>query len=110
VVPALSRILDQMREMEDTIEAAPDLDWTIVRPGWLLDEPARGNLLMGEERLPDGAFRCREGDLARFLVDCVMEGREIGRKPAIGAPDASEHESPAALGEALLDMMPARPR
>lgn len=109
VVPALSRILDQMREMERTIETNPALDWTIVRPGWLLDEPAQGTLLTGEERLPEGAFRCREGDLARFLVESVLEDRHIGRKPAIGAPETHEHESPAALGEALLEMLPKPP-
>ena len=107
VVPALHSILEQMRSMERAIAAEEDLDWTIARPGWLLDAPAKGDLLANDETLAPGAFRCREADLAAFLVDIVIEGTWIGQRPALGAPDTHANESPLALGRALKAMLPA---
>lgn len=104
VVPALHNILDQMREMESLLEERPGLEWTAVRPGWLIDKPASGELLVEEQFLPEQAFRCRHGDLGAFLVDCIANGRQIGRKPAVGAPEEEEFESPLALGEAFADL------
>ena len=99
VVPALHNILEQMREMETLLEGRPDLRWTIVRPAWLLHKPAAGDLLVEEEFLPDRAFRCRIGDLAAFLVECVQHDRHVHAKPAVGAPEEEEFESPLALGD-----------
>lgn len=96
VVPALHAILEQMRKMERDIASERDLDWTIVRPGWLLDAPTRGRLDAQDGLLAPGAFRCREGDLAGFLIDTVAEGRFIGERPAVGAPDTAFNESPLA--------------
>jgi len=104
VVPALHSILDQMREMERLLEDKPRLDWTAVRPGWLIDKPASGELLVEEEFFPEQAFRCRPGDLGAFLVDCVANARQIHRKPAVGAPEEEQFESPLALGKAFADL------
>lgn len=104
VVPALHNVLDQMREMEALLESRPELDWTAVRPGWLIDKPAAGDLLVEEEFLPEEAFRCRMGDLGGFLVRCVSEGRHIRGKPAVGAPEEDKFESPLALGPEFAGM------
>jgi nucleoside-diphosphate-sugar epimerase len=104
VVAALHNILAQMRKMEAMLEAQPDLDWIAVRPGWLLDKPATGKLLVGDRILPKGAFRCREADLGHFLVHAVTSGEHVHQKPAIGAPEAHEDESLAALGSELAEM------
>lgn len=99
VVPALHNILEQMREMEALLEKRPGLRWTAVRPGWLIDKPASGDLLVEDEFLPEHAFRCRMGDLGAFLVECVAHDRYVGAKPAVGAPEEEKFESPLALGE-----------
>ena len=99
VVPALHNILEQMRQMETLLEGRPDLEWTVVRPAWLLHKPAAGDLLVEEEFLPDRAFRCRIGDLAAFLVECVQHDRHVFAKPAVGAHEEEKFESPLALGE-----------
>ena len=99
VVPALHNILDQMREMEALLESRSGLEWTAVRPGWLIDKPASGALQVKEEFLPEDAFRCRQGDLGEFLVRCIKDGSHIRGKPAVGAPEEEKFESPLALGE-----------
>lgn len=98
VVPALHNILEQMREMETLLEQRPHLEWTAVRPGWLIDKPASGSLLEDEALLPEEAFRCRIGDLGAFLIECLQDDRYVRRKPAIGAPEDEKFESPRALG------------
>ncbi|WP_228242297.1 NAD(P)-dependent oxidoreductase [Porphyrobacter sp. GA68] len=98
-VPALRNILEQMTEMEALLEGRPELRWTAVRPGWLIDKPAAGDLLVQEEILPDQAFRCRIGDLAAFLVECARNDLHVHAKPAVGTPEADKFESPLALGK-----------
>ena len=106
VVPALHSILEQMRAMERAIAREEGLDWTIARPGWLLDEPAKGDLIANDRTLAPGAFRCREADLAAFLVEIVLDGTWIGQHPALSAPDSAANESPIALGCALAALLP----
>ncbi|ARU16660.1 NAD(P)H-binding protein [Croceicoccus marinus] len=104
VVPALHNILEQMKEMEALLEERPGLRWTAVRPGWLINKPASGDLLVEEEFLPKLAFRCRMGDLGAFLVDCVQNNLHIRKKPAVGAPEEEKFESPLALGEEFANL------
>lgn len=98
VVPALHNILEQMRDMEAQLEKRPNLKWTAVRPGWLIDKPASGALLVEDEFLPTEAFRCRIGDLGAFLIECLQDDRYVRRKPAIGAREDEKFEGPGALG------------
>lgn len=104
VIPALHNILEQMRQMEALLEQRPDLRWTAVRPGWLIDKPAAGDLLVHEETLPDQAFRCRIGDLGAFLVDCARRDLHVRARPAVGAPEDEEFESPLALGKEFANL------
>ena len=66
---------------------------------WLIPKAAASDLLVEEEFLPDRAFRCRIGDLAAFPVECVQHDRHVHAKPAVGAPEEEEFESPLALGD-----------
>lgn len=104
VVPALHNILEQMQEMETLLEGRLGLKWTAVRPAWLIDKPAAGDLLVGEELLPEKAFRCRIGDLGTFLVECAQYDRHVRAKPAVGAPEEEKFESPLALGEEFANL------
>ena len=104
VVPALHNILEQMKEMEASLEEATNLEWTAVRPAWLIEKPANGELLVDEENLPQEAFRCRIGDLGAFMVDCVKNEKHVRAKPAVGAPEDEKFESPLALGEEFVGL------
>lgn len=60
--------LPDKNAMEDAVRAS-DVDWVIVRPPVLTDDPATGDIKYVSEH--DVAHRLRRGDLAHFLVDQV---------------------------------------
>ena len=67
----LGEPIRDMRRMEDELKAC-DLDWTIVRPGGLYDEPV-GNYDVVEGNAIRGGGRTRRADLADALVRAVTE-------------------------------------
>ncbi|MEO2167190.1 MAG: NAD(P)H-binding protein [bacterium] len=95
--PALHNILEQMRAMEDLLERAEGLEWTAARPGWLLDEPYTGEVVITDERLAQDCFRCRHADLAAAMLEFACENTWVNAKPAIARPEADRFEKVAAL-------------
>ena len=53
--------------MEDAVEAS-DLDWVILRPAVLTDEPARGNVRVFAPETGEKAHEITRADLAAFMV------------------------------------------
>lgn len=98
---ALGAIFRQMAEMEEMLHATPDLDWTAVRPGWLLDEPASGDVVITHNTIPEGFLRTRIPDLARFMVRLAEGGRWQRGTPAIATREDFEHTGPHALEREL---------
>lgn len=76
------------KEVADAAVRASGLDWTLVYPTRLTDDPATGELAIGEH-LPDGAtMQVTRADVARFMLDQL--GRDTwSRKTVIvtGAAD-----------------------
>jgi uncharacterized protein YbjT (DUF2867 family) len=74
--------------------AASGLDFTIVRPGGLTDEPGTGRVELGEDvrraEIP------RE-DVAAVLAACLAEPRTIGRTFVVVSGDAAIADAIAAL-------------
>lgn len=66
----LRELYADMRRMEEIIAASP-LDWTVVRPARILDEPATGHLRVGDGANPEAGTGVALGDLARFVVQEV---------------------------------------
>ncbi|MFD1932491.1 MULTISPECIES: NAD(P)H-binding protein [Nonomuraea] len=54
-----------------------DLDWTILRPGGLTDEPGTGRVLLGPPPLPRGSVS--RDDVAAVVVALLDEPRTAGR-------------------------------
>lgn len=73
---------DDMERME-AIVSASDLDWTIVRPPGLTDEPGTGYAVA--EHWIDGAY-CARDDLATMLLDELDETRYLHRVAAVSTP------------------------
>lgn len=87
---------DAKREADNALRAS-GLDWTIVKPGRLLDEPGTGclDIATGTER---GAATRRE-DVAEFIAMILDDGRTVGREFDIIDSETPMHESlKAALG------------
>lgn len=97
----LNEIFAQMGEMETLLRDTPWLRWTAVRPGWLLDAAASGDVRVFEDVIPEDMLRTRTGDLAAFMLDCAARDLHIRATPAI-----ARHEPDAVSGpEAVLREM-----
>lgn len=75
-------VYDDMERME-AIVSASGLDWTIVRPPGLTDEPGTG-YAVAEDRI-DGPF-CARSDLAAMLLDHLDDDRFVRRIAAVATP------------------------
>jgi putative NADH-flavin reductase len=58
------------------------LDWVIVHPSTLTDEPASGRYILGIDRIPKG-WRIPREDVAEFVLDQLRDDRYLGRAVAI---------------------------
>ena len=58
----------------DAAVSASDLDWTIVRPGALTDEPGTGLVWVGEDERRAAVTR---DDVAAVLAACLDEPRTV---------------------------------
>ena len=75
-------VYDDMERME-AIVAASTLDWTIVRPPGLTDEPGTGYAVA--ETWINGTYCARE-DLATMLLDQLDEDRYVRQVAAVSTP------------------------
>lgn len=73
---------DDMERMERTVSAS-DLDWTVVRPPGLTDEPGTGHAVAQDH--VDGPFMSRE-DLAALLLDRLEDDRFVRGVAAATTP------------------------
>ena len=68
--------------MEDDVETS-GLDWVIVRPAILNDDPPTGNVTVYDPSTGDKAHKITRGDLAAFLVDQLAADTHVGRAVTI---------------------------
>lgn len=101
VMAALSNVLDQMREMEAMMRAS-SLDWTAVRPGWLMEGEATGDAWIGPDVIPPELIRTRIGDLAALLLDCAVNDAWLRATPAIARDEPDHKES---SGQVIVEML-----
>jgi uncharacterized protein YbjT (DUF2867 family) len=64
----------QAKADADAALAASELDWTIVRPGMLTDDPGTGMVRVGESLERDAVTR---DDVAAVLAGCLDEPRSV---------------------------------
>lgn len=75
-------VYDDMERMEEVVSAST-LDWTIVRPPGLTDEPGRGYATA--EHFIDGNY-CARDNLATMLLDQIDDTRYLRRVAAVTTP------------------------
>ena len=98
----LVAIFRQMAAMEYVLEAADGIDWTAVRPGWLLNREHTGDYQVAKDSLPKGTLRTRRADLADFLLRCASSEEWVGQRPFVARREALHLETPPALVEEIL--------
>lgn len=75
LLEAIGHVLDAKTRGERHL-ATSGLDWTIVRPGGLLDQPANGKGTLFDDPRVHGRITC--GDLASLLIGLVGQASAIG--------------------------------
>jgi putative NADH-flavin reductase len=66
----LRELYTDMRLMEDIVRAS-GLDWTLVRPTRIVDEPSTGRYRVQVGANPKGGTAITRADLARFVVQAI---------------------------------------
>ncbi|QQA45000.1 NAD-dependent epimerase/dehydratase family protein [Pelagovum pacificum] len=99
--PALTNVLDQMEQMEADL-AQSRLDWTAVRPGWLMEGPRTDDSVVTEDEIAEGLIRARHEDVAALMLDCVETGQWSRATPAIARSESEVNESNEAVMKSLL--------
>ena len=92
VMAALHNVLDQMAEMEAQLRASA-VDWTAVRPGWLMDAPMTGDYVVTPDVIPQDLIRTRMADVAHFMLDCAERGAWVRQTPALARAEEPEASS-----------------
>ncbi|MDC0887286.1 SDR family oxidoreductase [Altererythrobacter sp.] len=98
----LRHIFRQMAEMERVLRVAENIEWTAVRPGWLLSRDRTGDFAVRENVLPEGTLRTRRPDLAQFMLDCLETEEWVHKTPSIARKESAQLEGPSALIEEFL--------
>lgn len=75
-------VYDDMQKMEDLVSAS-DLDWTIVHPPGLTNDPGAGYEVAENEIT--GSF-CARQDLAEMMLDQLDDHRFVNRTAAVTTP------------------------
>ncbi len=77
-----ARSFADVRAMEQVVRAA-DLDWTLVRPTRLVNDPGTGNYRVRPDYPPPGLTKIARADVARFIVSALTESAYIRESPSI---------------------------
>ena len=72
---------EDMSRMEHEVRQS-GLEWVLVRPSTLTDEPAEGSYILGIDRIPKG-WRIRREEVAEFALDQLEDERYLGRSIAM---------------------------
>lgn len=92
---ALDKVFDQMARMEALLRQREEIDWTAVRPGWLMDGPATRDYVVSADVIPPDLIRTRHADLADFMVSLAETGDWLRQTPAIARAEPDEASSPS---------------
>lgn len=71
----------QDKEAQEKLVRASGLDWTIIRPGGLIDSPATGSYRAGLDRSIGG--QVSRADVAAFALKELTSDAYVGKTPAI---------------------------
>lgn len=89
LIPIIKRVLMNMREMEQWLEAeVDDLDWTVVRPGGLANKPLQEQTPLQEEggmfvSEPGVAMSIPRANVAQFMLSQLAEDKYVRKVVAI---------------------------
>ena len=74
--PVWKAYVEAKRDADEALRAS-DLDWTIIRPGRLTDDPATGQVALGPDVSRGDVTRA---DVAATLAACIDEPGTVGKQ------------------------------
>lgn len=99
---ALSLVFQEMQKMEHNLKARPQLDWTAVRPGWLMEGEETRDYAVQADVIPQGLIRTRQADLAHFMVSLAESRDWLHQTPAIARDEPATATAPDKVIEEML--------
>lgn len=99
---ALHRVFEQMAQMERNLQARDDLDWTAVRPGWLMDAAGTDDYVIQADVIPEGMVRTRHANVADFMVRLAESRDWLRATPAIARHEPPSATSPEAVAQEMM--------
>jgi putative NADH-flavin reductase len=81
IIPTLLKNAIADKEIQEQIIRESDLDWTIVRPGGLLNKPKTSQYRHGLDKLISG--RISRADVAEFMLKQINSDEYLRKTPAI---------------------------
>ncbi|KIN64306.1 NAD binding 10 domain containing protein [Sulfitobacter noctilucicola] len=94
---ALNNVFAQMAKMEKQLAERRSIDWTAVRPGWLMDGDATEDYTVQADVIPENMIRTRHADLGAFMVTLAASDDWVRGTPAIARHEDEKESSPAAV-------------
>lgn len=83
IQPLLLRTVYHDKDRQEAVVKASGLDWVFVRPTVLNNKPATGAVRATTDLADVHGGTIARADVARFVVDQVVEDRWVGRAPVI---------------------------
>jgi putative NADH-flavin reductase len=80
LVAVLARHVVESKRREYEVFSDSGLDWTLVRPPRVVDQPPRGSYQAGEAL---AGRSVTQGDLAQFMVDALADRQWVGKAPFV---------------------------
>lgn len=83
ILPVLLRSVYEDKDRQEAAIRASSLDWTIVRPVMLSNEPARGNVRAVTDLAGVHGGKIARADVARFVVDQLTTDIWLRQTPVV---------------------------
>ncbi|MEN0065842.1 MAG: SDR family oxidoreductase [Myxococcota bacterium] len=84
IVPFILRRAFADHEAQEALVRQSDLDWTLVKPTNLTDDPASGDYAHGFVNVPKGrSMKVPRADVAAFIVAQIDSDAYVGKEPGI---------------------------
>ena len=77
-----ARTYADVRRMEQVVRAS-DLDWTLVRPSRLVNQPGKGEYRVRADYAPPGGGKIARADVAHFIAAALTANSYIHQSPAL---------------------------
>ena len=81
--PNYNKVYYDQTRWETVLDDTTDIDWTCVRPPYLINKPFTGQYRVALNHCPKGGRKIGRADLAHFMVSQLLASDFIRQKPVV---------------------------